>query len=97
MAPSGERGAPRAELGHGVGGEEEEEGEGRESPAGRTRAGGRAGVGGSLGRRLKPGLLGDRARRQTVLICVSRDRQRIGNEPQWALLRPSLVSEGRPL
>lgn len=32
---------------------------------------------------------------QTVLICVSRDRQRIRNEPRWGLLR-SWFPRGAP-
>ena len=57
--------------------------------------GGRVGVRGVFGEAAPARTLRGRARRQTVLVCVSRDRQRIRNAPQWALLRP-WSPRGRP-
>lgn len=85
MAPSGERGSL---LAGGTGAGEPEDKWPESRPEGPARAGGleqkvavaekatpawSLGVGGRLGR----------ARRWTVLVCDSRDRQRIRNEPLW--------------
>lgn len=96
MAPLGERGALRVELDHEVGwGVRRKRVRGgshrQEGPA----LGGRVGVRGVLwGGGSSQDFEGSR-RRQTVLVCVSRDRQRIRNAPQWALLRP-WSPRGRP-